>query len=145
MQLNNVISKNVFSVDPETQLGQAAQIMRNEGIGMLPVVDRDNQPVGVLTDRDITVRAFAAGIPPTAPVSRAMTSPARTICDDCEVDEALAMMGEAQIGRLVVCDEKGTLSGVISLGDALDHCSADKGAEVGRTLAHRNRNGNGAG
>jgi CBS domain-containing protein len=105
--------------------------MRERNIGFLPVCDGGDL-LGVISDRDITIRALADGMDVSIMLGRdLMTSPAIYCYDDQDVDEAAQLMAENQIRRLVVVSrENKTLVGVISLGDLARNESADRSGQV---------------
>ncbi len=86
-------------------------------VGSLPVCNGALVP-GIVTDRDITIRATAAGLAPaTACVSDAMSTTVLSCREDEDADEVMARMGEAQVRRLPVLDANDELIGIVSLGD----------------------------
>ena len=118
MKLKEIMTSDVEVVRVNDSLQTAARKMRDSDIGFLPVFDGD-QLVGVLSDRDIIVRAIAEGIDPLAMLGRDLvTSPAICCFDDQEVEEAARLMRDNQIRRLVILNRRnGQLTGVISLSD----------------------------
>ena len=118
MKLSEIMTREVEIIQPDDTLRLAAQKMRDRDIGFLPVCDGESL-MGVLSDRDITIRAFADGMDINVMLGRdLMTTPAIYVFDDQDVSEAAKIMGENQIRRLVVLSrEDERLVGVISLGD----------------------------
>ena len=118
MKLKEIMTSDVEVVRVNDSLQTAARKMRDSDIGFLPVFDGD-QLIGVLSDRDIIVRAIAEGIDPLAMLGRDLvTSPAICCFDDQEVEEAARLMRDNQIRRLVILNRRnGQLTGVISLSD----------------------------
>jgi CBS domain-containing protein len=118
MKVKEVMTRKVEVVQPNDSLQSAAQKMRDRDIGFLPVYEGD-ELIGVVTDRDIAIRAIANGTNPNAIVGREMvTSPVVYCFDDQDVEEAARVMRENQIRRLIVLDRKNNQPvGVISLGD----------------------------
>lgn len=117
MQLKDVMTSRVEVVHPEASLWEAAQKMAALDVGPLPVCAGD-QLVGMLTDRDITVRATAAGRDPkTTRVHEVMTPDVLYAFEDQDVSEATWLMTEHQIRRLVVLNRDKQLVGIVSLGD----------------------------
>ena len=118
MKVSEIMTREVEIIQPDDTLHMAAQKMRDRDIGFLPVCDGASL-MGVLSDRDITIRAFADGMDTNVMLGRdLMTTPAIYVFDDQDITEAAKIMGENQIRRLVVLsrdDER--LVGVISLGD----------------------------
>ena len=117
MQLKDVMTKVVEVVRPEETLRQAAAKMRSADVGSLPVCD-GAKVLGMLTDRDIVVRAAAEGHDPDATrVDEIMTGEAFYCYDDQDVDDAARLMSDRQVRRLVVLDRENRLAGIVSLGD----------------------------
>jgi CBS domain-containing protein len=117
MQLRDVMTRNVEEIAPEATLMEAAERMRSLDIGALPVCENDKL-VGMITDRDIAVRAVADGQDPSrARVRDAMTGQLFYCYEDEDVREAAKLMEEKQIRRLPVFDRSGRVCGIVSLGD----------------------------
>ena len=103
-------------VRPDESLQRAAQVMDELNVGSLPVCDKTGL-VGMITDRDITVRAMAAGLPAHTQVSDVMTDHARWCTGEQSVQEAMQQMADVQIRRLPVVDSERQVVGIVSLGD----------------------------
>ncbi len=103
-------------VRPDESLQRAAQVMDELNVGSLPVCDKTGL-VGMITDRDITVRAMAAGLPAHTQVSDVMTDHARWCTGEQSVQEAMRQMADVQIRRLPVVDSEHRVVGIVSLGD----------------------------
>lgn len=118
MKLSEIMTRDVEIIQPDDSLQLAAKKMRDRDIGFLPVCD-GTELMGVLSDRDLTIRALAEGMDVNVMLSRdLMTTPAVFCYDDQDVTEAARIMEEKQIRRLVVLGREGEqLVGVISLGD----------------------------
>jgi CBS domain-containing protein len=118
MKLKEIMTRDVEVVSPDQSLKDAAQKMRVRDIGFLPVRDGD-RVLGVLTDRDLILRATAEGADPKTRVGQDfMTTPAVSCFDDQDVEEAARLMEEHQIRRLIILSrEDNRLVGVVSLGD----------------------------
>ena len=102
MRVSDIMTREVAIIQPDDTLYMAAQKMRDRDIGFLPVCDGTSL-MGVLSDRDITIRAFADGMDINVMLGRdLMTAPAIYVFDDQDVTEAAKIMGENQIRRLVV-------------------------------------------
>lgn len=131
MKLSEIMTRDVEIIQPDDTLHMAAQKMRDRDIGFLPVCDGTSL-MGVLSDRDITIRAFADGMDTNVMLGRdLMTSPAIYAFDDQDIAEAAKIMGENQIRRLVVLsrgDER--LVGVVSLGDLARNGITDLSGQV---------------
>ena len=117
MKVNEIITHDPQVIRPETALIEAAQKMKSMDIGMLPVCDGDRL-VGVITDRDITVRGVAQGYDPkTARVQEVMTPEVIYCFDDEDVKDVAKKMEEKQVRRLPVLNREKRLVGIVSLGD----------------------------
>ena len=117
MKISEVMTRDVETVKPDEPIRQAAQFMLRADTGSLPVCDGDKL-VGMLTDRDIAVRAVADGRGPDTPVREAMTDHVDYCFEDDEVEEVAMKMSDTQVRRFPVLsrdDQK--LVGVVSLGD----------------------------
>ena len=117
MNVSDYMTRDVTVVTPNDTLQQAAKIMGQLDCGCLPVGENDRL-VGMITDRDITVRATAAGLEPaTHRVSEVMTSQTRWCTEDQSTEEVMRQMGDVQIRRLPVLDAQQHVVGIVSLGD----------------------------
>ena len=130
MKIQEIMTENPACCAPETSLREVARLMVEHDCGEIPVV-RDGRPVGVITDRDITARAVAAGRNPLEmKASECMTSPVITVNPSTGVSDCCDMMEEHQIRRMPVVDESGKCCGMVSQADIAQHASARKTAEV---------------
>ena len=121
MQLKELMTPAVEVISPEASIREAAEKMRNLDIGPLPVCDGDRL-VGMLTDRDITVRAVADGRDPvTTLVHEVMTPDIVYGFDDQDVQDATRLMEQYQIRRLPVLNRRKQLVGMVALGDLAVH------------------------
>jgi len=117
MQVRDIMTPHAEAVDPQTSLREAAEKMKDLDVGSLPVCDNDRL-TGMLTDRDIVLRAVAEGHDPEGtPVSKAMTPEVVYCFDDQDVNEAAELMKEKQIRRLMVLNRDKRLVGMLSIGD----------------------------
>src|SRR5262245_56067255 len=117
MKVFDVMTQGVECIRPEATLREAADKMKALDIGPLPVCENDRL-VGMLTDRDITVRATAAGVPPGLGQVRDVMTPDIVYCfEDQDIVEAAQLMEQNQIRRLVVLNRDKRLVGIVSLGD----------------------------
>jgi CBS domain-containing protein len=116
-RISEVMTRGVQVIRPGESLQRAAQVMDELNVGALPVCDGD-ELVGMITDRDITVRATAAGMEPTQHcVSEIMTEQTRWCTEDQTTEDVMKQMGDVQIRRLPVLDEQRHVVGIVSLGD----------------------------
>lgn len=122
--IHDIMTRDVLSITPADTVRRAAELMDELNIGAIPVCEGDKL-VGMITDRDITVRSTAAGqAPETTHVSDVMSADVRTCFSHQTVDEVLGQMGEVQIRRMPVLDKNGALVGIVSLGDMATKHSA---------------------
>ncbi|MES2759426.1 MAG: CBS domain-containing protein [Pseudomonadota bacterium] len=116
--IQDVMTRDVKSISPEDTVRRAAELMKELDVGAIPVVD-GAKLVGMLTDRDITIRSTAAGQDPSKTrAGDVMSTDVRTCYATQTVEEVLAEMGDVQIRRVVVVDQGShSLVGIVSLGD----------------------------
>ena len=131
MKAQDIMAKNPKYVTPETTVREAAQLMKTEDVGMLPVVRAGGSKnvVGIVTDRDIAIRHVAAGhSSPDCPVSEAMSSNPKTCRENDSVDDVMKLMGKEQVRRIPIVDERGELVGIVAQADIAREAD-DKKAE----------------
>jgi CBS domain-containing protein len=117
VRVSEAMTPEVVTVPPEALLIDAARLMRDSDIGPLPVCDQ-GRILGVLTDRDITVRAVANGKDPQSTQVKEVMTPEVVCClESDDVRQAAEMMQSAQLRRLLVVSRDGRLAGIVSLGD----------------------------
>jgi CBS domain-containing protein len=117
MKVSECMSSDVEFVSPDQPIQQAAQFMLRADTGALPVGDSDNL-IGMITDRDIAVRAVAEGRGPDTPVREAMTGDVLFLFDDQDIEDAAVLMSDNQVRRLPVKSRQGEkVVGMLSLGD----------------------------
>jgi CBS domain-containing protein len=115
--IRDLMTSNPTTVQPSTPVAQAAQIMKTEDAGAVPVVEGE-QLVGMLTDRDITIRVVAEGKDPqTATVGEIASKQLVTLDPQQNVEEAVRLMAEHQVRRLPVVEEDGKLVGIVAQAD----------------------------
>lgn len=120
MKAQDIMTSDPACVTPETSLHDAAKLMKDRDVGMLPVVDSDGSSklVGLITDRDITMRHVAAGhTSADCKVREAMTTKTTTCPKNADVIDVMKVMGDEQLRRIPVVDERSNLVGVISQAD----------------------------
>ncbi|MDI1242928.1 MAG: CBS domain-containing protein [bacterium] len=110
------MTRDVRTASPEMSLREVGAMMRDGDMGAVPVVD-GGKLVGIVTDRDIVVRAVAEGKDASTPVAEAMTSEIFSVSPDDFVFEAIRMMGDKQVRRIPVVTESDELAGIISIAD----------------------------
>jgi len=118
MNVSQVMTTEVYACGIDERLSRCADNMRHLNVGSMPVVDSENHVIGIITDRDITVRAVAAGVDSNqVSVGQFMTANPVTILPDLTVQEAASIMADQQVRRLPVVDNNNVLIGMVSLGD----------------------------
>jgi len=121
MDLRDIMTHNVEVVSAGASLKDAAKKMKDLDVGLIPVCDGDRLK-GVLTDRDITIRATADGRDPSkTKVSEVMSTDLAYCLEDQEVEEAVSVMEARQIRRLPIVNQNKRLIGIISLADIAVH------------------------
>jgi CBS domain-containing protein len=130
MQIRDAMTRGVRTIAPTATLREAAQIMCEIDAGSLPVAE-DDRLVGMITDRDIAVRAVAQGKGPGASVREAMSHDIKYCFDDDDMDDVAENMGELQVRRLPVVTRDKRLVGIVSLGDI---ACASEGPDAGEAL-----------
>jgi CBS domain-containing protein len=115
MNIRDVMTPNPRTVSPDDSIRSAARIMRDEDTGAIPVVE-NGRPIGLVTDRDIVVRAVADGAQLDRPVRDIATTNIVAVTPDMSTLEANELMREHQVRRLPVVDGE-RLVGMVSLGD----------------------------
>jgi CBS domain-containing protein len=132
MKAREIMSKNPTCVTPDTPLVDAARLMKDENIGVVPVVESSDSRhlVGVLTDRDIAIRAVAEGRDgATTSVGHVMSTDIHTSAPDDSVNDIMALMGSEQIRRIPIVDERGDVVGIIAQADIVLEANDNKKAE----------------
>jgi CBS domain-containing protein len=117
MKISEIMSSDVETVTADQPIQEAARFMLTGDAGAIPVSDGDRL-IGMVTDRDITVRAVAEGRGPETPVREVMTDTLLFCFDDQDVDEVAIQMSDAQVRRFPVLSREGErLVGIVSIGD----------------------------
>ncbi|MEO6527022.1 MAG: CBS domain-containing protein [Gemmatimonadaceae bacterium] len=123
MNISEIMSSNPRTVSPDTSVSEAARVMKEEDVGLVPVVERvggaetRGRLVGVVTDRDIAIRHVAEGRSADSPVSDIMSGGVLTCGPNDSVDTAMELMGREQVRRIPIVDERGALVGVLAQAD----------------------------
>jgi CBS domain-containing protein len=130
MLLKEVMTPHVELISADAPLNDAAERMKALDVGVLPV-NSEEGIVGIITDRDIVVRALAERRDPTqTSVSQVMTDKALSMRQDTPVKDAVASMEQQQVRRLLVVDDADQLVGLVSLGDLAVRAGEQVGGEV---------------
>ena len=138
MQIKAIMTPEVDLVNPETSVRAVAQKMRDDDVGAVPVAE-NGKLVGMVTDRDIVLRAVAEGGEMESYTAHQVMSPDVLYCfDDQSAEEVLQNMRENQVRRLPVVNRDKRLVGMVSLGDLAQHSPA---AQTGEALRGISRGG----
>lgn len=126
MKVRDLMSWEVRACHADSDLGTATMIMWDQDCGIVPVVDRGNRLIGVITDRDVCIAAAAKNRAPSAiRVREILGKLPRTCRPDDEIGSALDTMADAQVRRLPVVDNRGELCGILSLNDVILHAGVN--------------------
>jgi CBS domain-containing protein len=132
MRCEELMKTHVECVRPQDSVQDAARIMRDKGIGFLPVCDVDRRVLGTITDRDIVIRCVAGERPITSvAVEDVMTREVVSCGPEDDVDTCEELMATHRKSRIMICDDDERLIGVISLSDIAQH---DRSRKAGKTL-----------
>ncbi|WP_026477724.1 CBS domain-containing protein [Alkaliphilus transvaalensis] len=116
MKVRDLMTTNITAANPNTPINEVARTMKELNIGVVPVCDDSNRPVGIVTDRDIVVRGLTSNMASTDPINKVMSTHVISATPDMHVHEAVRLMGENQIRRLPVV-ENGRIVGIVAIGD----------------------------
>lgn len=127
--LSNIATPIVVTANPETTSVQAARLMREHHVGSLVVVDQrsaSGKPIGIVTDRDLVLAVMAEELDPALfTVGDVMTTDLVTAAQGCDVRDAVHLLREHRLRRLIVLDDAGRVVGVAALEDLLESLSAE--------------------
>ncbi|HUP27924.1 MAG TPA: CBS domain-containing protein [Chloroflexia bacterium] len=127
MKVRDIMTETPETVTPGTFIGDVAMLMRDLDIGIVPVVS-DSKLLGVITDRDITIRVTASGLNPFEVTVQDFISPnAVSVSPDDDLEKARQLMSDRQIRRLLVTEDD-ALVGILSLGDLATKDKAEESA-----------------
>ena len=128
--IREVMTSKLCSIDTDKSVAYAAKMMRDEDVGIAPIVEGDRL-VGVLTDRDIAVRVVAEGRDPEqVKVTEVASRDVVTLDPQQDLDEALRLMARHQVRRLPVVEEDGRLVGVLAQADVAQEAGDRQTGEV---------------
>ena len=132
MQVRDIMTQQVASCAPDTDLREVAATMVKCDCGAIPVVDpQTRKAIGVVTDRDIVARAVAAGQNPIGmKVDEVMTMPITAVGPETSLEDCLAQMEELQVRRMLVVDDQGRLCGIVSQADIARSAPEHETAEL---------------
>jgi CBS domain-containing protein len=131
MKISEVMTRDVRLSEPTQTIREASRLMAEMDAGIMPVREGDRL-VGMITDRDIAVRAVAEGKGPDTPIREVMTEEVKYCFEDDDTDAVERNMADIQVRRLPVLNRDKRLVGIVSLGDLAVN---DKAAKVGAAMA----------
>ena len=132
MKASEIMTRQPSTTTPEASLQEAARLMNEQNVGLIPVVDGNGSGnlVGVITDRDITIRVVADGRDAkNTTVREAMSSSPHSCGADDSVDVVMEMMGREQLRRVPIVDERGSLVGIVAQADIVLQARDDNKSE----------------
>jgi CBS domain-containing protein len=141
------LARDVMTPEPScctvnVTLDQVAKLMIQNDCGEIPVVNAADQPIGVITDRDIVCRVVAEGKNPMGHTAEQfMSQPVVTVRADAPLDEVVSAMENHQIRRVLVVDERGCCAGIIAQADIASKGSEHEVAELVREVSRETRQG----
>jgi CBS domain-containing protein len=129
VKIQDVMTRDPKCVTPQTSARDAANVMRNEDVGIVPVVE-GSRLVGVVTDRDLALRVVADGRDGSISVRDVMSSNRIATCrPDEDLDRAMETMAKEQLRRIPIVDERGDLVGIVAQADVVRKARNDRKAE----------------
>ena len=135
MKVKDAMHEGVTWVGPETPIAELARSMRDEGIGSIPVGENDRL-IGMVTDRDLAIKALADGRDPATLTARdVMSGPILYCRTEEDLDDAARLMELKQVRRLPVIDENKRMVGILSLGDIASAGGRELTGEVAQSVA----------
>jgi CBS domain-containing protein len=135
--VREAMTSNPCAIDAQQPVAYAAKMMRDEDVGLAPIVEGDRL-IGTVTDRDIVTRVIAEGRDPESTSVREIASTDLvTIDPQQQLDEALSLMARHQVRRLPVVEEDGRLVGVVAQADVAEHAGS---VETGRMVEEISEN-----
>jgi CBS domain-containing protein len=132
MKIQDVMTRNPRSITPDTPAREAARLMKDECVGVIPVVENESslKLIGIVTDRDIALRIVGAGKSADTPVRDVMSRDnLATRTPDEDIGDAMDTMAAEQVRRIPIVDERGSLVGIVSQADVVRKASDDQKAE----------------
>lgn len=136
MQVKEIMTPHAVCCSPDTLLPNVARLMCDQDCGAIPVLDGQQRPVGILTDRDIACRAVASGRNVVEMEAReVMSQPVRTVSPDATVEQACEILEQNQLRRVLVVDGAGRCCGIVAQADIARYAPKRDAAEVVRKVS----------
>lgn len=130
MRIHEIMTLSPRTCTPEETLMSIAQAMAEGDFGAVAVVDADNHPLGICTDRDIAVRAVALGMGPQTTVGEIMTEGCTCCSSADDARDVIRLMEDHQIRRVVAVDDQQCVCGIVATADIAEKCQRDEAGEV---------------
>jgi CBS domain-containing protein len=140
MRCCDVIKEPLVTCRPTDSVRWCAQLMKDSNIGFLPVVDADRKLIGVLTDRDIAVRAVAEGKPLTTEAKDLMTKEVVSLLETAAIEDAESAMANSRKARIPLVNDSGVCIGVLSLSDIAQTDSRWRSGKILQKVTRRETN-----
>jgi CBS domain-containing protein len=135
LRAGDVMIRGVMTVHPDDSALHAARMMGDCDCGAIPVVDWQNRMIGMITDRDITIRLVANGVNPAhARVAECMTNKVFACHVNDPIEECMRAMSRHQIRRMPIIDDRGHIAGIVSQADIAQHAAENRGAGERRAV-----------
>jgi CBS domain-containing protein len=138
MLVDAIMNTEVVTVTRDHTVLRAARLMREQNVGSVIVVDEHKRPIGLLTDRDITVKLVADEGTPDAPIDEIMSTPVYAVPESTLIFDLLREMSRRKVHRVPVIDEHKRLIGIVSVDDALLLLTTEL-VNVADVMGHRTR------
>ena len=136
MRVRDIMTANPICCAPDSSLQESAKLMAENDCGCIPVCEDGKNPVGVITDRDVTCRVVAEGKDPRQLKAKdIMSTPIQAVSPETDVDECAKLMEQNRIRRVVVVENGGTCCGMVAQADLARHLSENEVAEVVREVS----------
>jgi CBS domain-containing protein len=138
MLVDAIMNTEVVTVTRDHTVLRAARLMSEQNVGSVIVVDDHNRPIGLLTDRDITIKLVAEGGSPETPLDEIMSTPVYAVPESTLIFDLLREMSRRKVHRVPVIDEHKRLIGIVSVDDALLLLTTEL-VNVADVMGHRTR------
>jgi CBS domain-containing protein len=138
MKVSELMTKNPACVTPDADLGKVAKLMADHNVGAIPVVENQDSKkvVGVVTDRDIAIRAVAQGKNPVQmKAQEVMSTKIVTVKQDDDIQDVTKLMEKHQVRRVPVVDENGKMCGMVAQADIALKTTDQTTADVVQTIS----------
>jgi CBS domain-containing protein len=134
MRASEIMTRDPAVVTADDSVRRAVELMKEQDVGLIPVVESVNSRrlVGVITDRDVALRVVGEGVPADGTVQQFMSEGVHTAKADDDVDSVMNLMGREQVRRIPIVDERGSVVGIVSQADVVLEGADAK--EVDRTI-----------